>query len=240
MALPQPFLDHLREKGYHPRSDKHSNALSDALIADLVSACPAIGERAVRGELVYVRNFDLYHQQSDWNNDLVIGPPPLGSVKPLQDDEGSMRYAEPNIVQIAIEHKAVMTEHRKAVKNRRRDLSAYHEHVHRYSNDCIAAGTVVVNISESFQSPLRDDLTIHKNVTGLVQHCLNELRGVPVRQGTSSEGLDALCVLIVSMTNVDPNDTEWRTAAPAPSVGDPLHYDGLVQAVCSGYETRFC
>lgn len=34
---PATFLTHLRDHGYHSRSDKHSNALSDAIVHDLVA-----------------------------------------------------------------------------------------------------------------------------------------------------------------------------------------------------------
>ena len=32
MANPAAFIEHLRQAGYHPRSDKHSNALADAIV----------------------------------------------------------------------------------------------------------------------------------------------------------------------------------------------------------------
>jgi hypothetical protein len=33
---PPAFVRHLREEGYHPRSDKHSNALAAAIVTDLL------------------------------------------------------------------------------------------------------------------------------------------------------------------------------------------------------------
>jgi hypothetical protein len=65
-----------------------------------------------------------------------------------------MVRATPSTVRIAVEAKAVMTEHRKAIKNRKRDLEAHHAHVHDYDASAIAAGLVAINASATFQSPL--------------------------------------------------------------------------------------
>ena len=73
-----------------------------------------------------------------------------------------------------------MTEHRKAVKNRKRDLEAHHEHVHNYSPDTIAGGVLIINAAERFKSPLRRRVTSHHDVLQLVEHCVSELRAVAV------------------------------------------------------------
>ena len=84
-------------------------------MSDLVRNCSAIVEAMRQGNLVYDLNFDL-GGRSNWNVDLVIGqPPPNGA--PVAGAVAPVRGA-PSTVRIAIELKAVMTEHRKAVKNR--------------------------------------------------------------------------------------------------------------------------
>lgn len=55
---------------------------------------------------------------------------------------------------MAFEFKTVMTEHRKAIKNRKRDLEAHHEYVHNYNAQTIAGGVMVINASPTFRSPL--------------------------------------------------------------------------------------
>ena len=57
-------------------------------------------------------------------------------------------------------------EHRKAVKNRKRDLEAHHEHTHNYSRRTIAGGVIVVNAAPTFKSPLRREPTRHKDSFG--------------------------------------------------------------------------
>jgi len=236
MALPEAFLDHLREKGYHPRSNKHSDALAEAIVHDLVATCPPIAERAAAGQLVYALNFHLLYSNSEWNTDLAIGIPPPGTAPPV---EGSIRRAPPSTVQIAIELKSVMTEHRKAVKNRKRDFEAHHGHVHSYSPGAIAGGVMVVNASPTFKSPLRTEVTDHRDVRALVIHCLREMRNVNMRSSGTGEGLDAKAAVVVAMDNIDPASTSYVTSAPAPPVGDPMHYDAFLQRLCSQFSSRF-
>jgi hypothetical protein len=136
-------------------------------------------------------------------------------------------------VQIAIEIKAVMTEHRKAVKN------AHHEHVHNYDNNAIAGGVLVVNASGTFRSPLRPEITVHRDSRALVTHCISELRAVSTRGGTKAYGLDAKWAIVVSVDNVDHLGARFITSPPAPPIGDPLHYDAFIRTVCDQYTRRF-
>jgi hypothetical protein len=68
-----------------------------------------------------------------------------------------------------------MTEHKKAVKNRKRDLEAHHDHVHSYSDQAIAEGVMIFNISETFRSPTRreGDITTHNDPAEKVEHCMS-------------------------------------------------------------------
>ena len=236
MPAPQAFIEHLRAEGYHPRSNKHSNALSEAIVADLIENCPKIADQAAAGHLVYSLNFDLIYAQSQWNVDLVLGAPPPGTPPP---ENSSIRQSDPATVQMALELKSVMTEHRKAVKNRKRDFEAHHDHAHRYSVGAVAGAVMVVNAASTFKSPLRPEATAHKDPPGLVAHCIREMRNISMRTDPTGHGLDAAAVLVVSMDNAHLRDTEYVTSAPAPAVGDPLHYDAFVQRLCAVYAERF-
>jgi hypothetical protein len=132
-----------------------------------------------------------------------------------------------------------MTEHRKAVKNRKRDLEAHHEHVHRYDPQAVAGGVLVVNQAATFKSPLRPSITQHRNPRALVEHCIREMRSVTSRSGLQGEGLEAKTVLVVNMDNQNLAQTRYVSTAPAPNVGDPLHYDAFLQSLCSLYTQRF-
>jgi hypothetical protein len=238
VALPQAFLQHLQQSGYHPRSDKHSNALGAAIIDDLLATCSLISQRAASGDLVYNVNFDLHYGTAQWNVDLVLGPPPPSTGLPMGQ---RILKAPPSTVQIAIEFKAVMTEHRKAIKNRKRDMEAHHEHVHNYNPQAIAGGVIVINASPTFRSPLRAPgaITTHTKIGEKVQHCMNEIRAVSVRGGPTGYGLDAKTAIVLDMDNVNLPATAYITKPPAPQIGDPVHYDAFIQRLCSEYRTRF-
>jgi hypothetical protein len=234
---PEAFLRHLQGQGYHSRSNKHSNALAEAMVADLMNCCPAMARKARQGRLVYHLNFTINAGTSDWNVDLVLGAPPPGTQPP--QGGALIGKALPSTVQVAIEIKSVMTEHHKAIRNRKRDLEAHHEHVHRYNNRTIAGGVFVINQAETFQSPLRPAVTRHQNPRALVEHCIRQVRSIASRPGLQGDGLEAKAVMVVDMDNQTYAETAFVTQAPAPPVGDPLHYDAFIQSLCSLYAERF-
>jgi hypothetical protein len=234
---PEAFLRHLQKLGYHSRSDKHSNSLATAIVADLMASCPAMARKAREGRLVYDLNFTIRAGTSDWNVDLVLGAPPPGVAVPSEGQ--AIVRTLPSTVQVAIEIKSVMTEHQKAIRNRKRDLEAHHEHVHRYNNRAIAGGVFVVNIAATFKSPLRPEVTVHKNPKVLVEHCVQQMRAIASRPGLQGDGLEAKAVLVVDMDNQAHAATRYASGPPAPGVGDPLHYDAFIQTLCSLYAERF-
>jgi hypothetical protein len=235
MPLPESFLEHLRTQGYHPRSNKHSNALARAILADLLATCEPLRAKAATGRLVYAINVKLHFGTAVWNIDLAMGQP-AGTVTVPRT---GIANVPPSTIQIAIEIKGVMTEHHKAVKNRKRDFEAHHQHVHNYSNEAIAGVVMVINAAPRFQSPLISHVTVHKNPTALVRHCMNEMRAVTSRGGVDGRGIDAGCAIVVSHDNIDNASTSYVTSPPAPQIGDPLHYDAFIQKVCSEYAHRF-
>lgn len=243
MALPTSFLVHLRELGYHSRSDKHSKALMEAVVGALMAHCPQIASEAKSGNLVFQHNHDVMVGHETWNTDLAIGLPATGEGDSRATVHG-MRRGTPTTVRIAIEAKSVMTEHRKAVKNRKRDLEAHHAHVHDYDPQAIAGGIVLINSASKFQSPLRPELTIHKEPLELVKHCVGELSSLTMTSGTSHAGLDANCVVVVDMPNLKletlpPYSADWMTQTPAPTPGSPLYWDAFIQRICQLYSARF-
>jgi len=234
---PPDFIAHLRESVYHPRSNKHSDCLSLAVVKDLAARCAVMKSRADAGALVFDLNFGLKAATADWNVDLVLGAP--GFDEAGADVGMGIPRARPSTVQIAVELKSVMTEHRKAVKNRKRDLEAHHEHVHNHSRAAIAGGVLIVNASERFRSPLRTEQSVHRNPQALVRHCIDELRAVASRGGPSGYGLEAKCAVVVSTDNVDLAWADYVVKSPAPGVGDPLHHDSFIQRICDFYGERF-
>jgi len=234
---PDSFLRHLQTSGYHSRSNKHSNALAEAIVRDLLDTCRAMSEMARQARLVYELNFTINAGTSDWNIDLVLGAPPPGVSSPLHGSD--IVRTRPSTVQVAVEIKSIMTEHQKAMRNRKRDLEAHHEHVHRYNNQAIAGGVFVVNQARTFKSPLRASVSKHKKPDTLVEKCVLQMRGISSRAGLQGAGLECKAVIVLDMDNQDLASTEYVTQPPAPQVGDQLHYDAFIQSLCAFYTHRF-
>jgi hypothetical protein len=146
-----------------------------------------------------------------------------------------------------------MTEHGKARHNRLRDLQAFHGHAHRYNSRVIAAGIVVMNVSEFFWSPTRStgDITVHRNLQRLGRETVELFRNVPLRNSAADgPGMEAQCVIVVDHDNISQNPApppgapeshaaSLITGPPAPSSGDPLSYSALVHRICSAYQERW-
>ncbi|MBI4305639.1 MAG: hypothetical protein HY678_04905 [Chloroflexi bacterium] len=238
MPNPARFIDHLRAFNYHPRSNKHSDALSDCIVADFIGQCPVAANRAAAGKLVYDLNFSIFTGTAAWRIDLVLGSPPAG---PIAVPTGAkIARMTPATVQIAIEHKAVMTEHHKAIKNRKRDFEAHHTNIRLYNPETISGGVLMLNAAPMFKSPLRaEEITTHKNASDLVRHCLSEFRSIQKRSGVQSQGLDVRAAIIVEVDNLDPAGYRYYSGRDVPGIGDPIHYDSFIQDLCSTYRTRF-
>lgn len=238
MAAPERIVGHLREAGYHPRSNVHGKILCEYVLEDLLAICPKISDHAAAGRLVYDIQRKIIVAGSEWNIDLVLGPPPGGIVTVIP--ARGIAKASPATIRIAIEAKTVMTEHGKARRNRQRDLDSFHQFVHRYDASTVAAALTVVNLAERFKSPLRPDVSTHRNVRGLVQETMSLLRSLPQRSARGEEaGLEANGAILVSHDNIDLGATRLVTTSPAPQVGDPLNYDSFLRRVCDSYTHRW-
>jgi hypothetical protein len=195
-------------------------------------------------------NHSVKVNYQDWNIDLAIGPP---AGLPVATKDGAIGFETPVTVELALEAKAVMTEHGKARRNRLRDLQAFHNYAHSYNQQTIAAGTVTVNVAPLFWSPLRDpnDVTAHNNIGDLGATTVSLFRGLPLRHRASDgPGLEAVSVLVIDYDNLarnpappagapTPRPPALVTHAPAPQVGDPMHYATMIRRICTAYRERW-
>jgi hypothetical protein len=254
MAIDARLVAHLIQGGYHPRSSRHSDFQSLIIIGDLVAQCPLIARRAATGEMVAKLR---HHQQvgnADWVIDIAMGtcagvpqPPALPPIT----------MAPPVIIQIAIELKSIWTEHGKARLNRLRDFNSFHGYAHQYSQDTVAAAFLVVNSAARFWSPLRDndDITSHgtakKNVRVLAKETVDKFRSIHLRNGSNDQpGMEALGIAVVEHDNLAIHPDAAKHAPlhkatitaptpPNPAIGDPLHYESMIQRICNAYSQRF-
>ncbi len=271
MPAPEKFADwmshHSHTNGlghvyrYHPRSDAHSIALCTYILEDLIDACPLLRNQAAQGLVVYGINekFTSPSTSKTKTLDLVLGPPAEPPVSARSDDSpaaresgghtkahpapgGAIAKSAPAEVFVSCEAKSVMTEHAKSKPRVYDELSSSHQIVHQGNPNAIAAGITVVNIAETFVSPLRQrdrhslTVTPHRQpdaAAGMIQH----LRGLPLRDAVGTVGFDAYASLVVDCDNQG-GVTLW-TAPPAPQPGDRDHYETFLRRVVQFYVSRF-
>ena len=215
---------------YHPRSDSHSKALSMFIWEDLQSRCPVIKRDHDEKLIDSAINFRHHWPNTfkDKTIDLAIGTiSPMGMI---QD------------VRVSCELKAVMTEHSKSKPRVFDELSSSNQIVHAADPLAIAAGVTVVNIAESFVSPLRQQagkklyITKHRQpdvARGMVQH----LRGLQQANEVGQAGFDAYCTFVVSCDNQG-HVNLWEKE-PAPQPGGMDHYISFLDRLCNSYTLRF-
>lgn len=254
MAIAADLVAHLSQGGYHPRTSRHSDFQSLIIIRDLVAQCPLIAHRAASGEMVAKLR---HHQQvghADWVIDIAMG---TCAGTPVPPASGPITMAPPVIIQIAIELKSIWTEHGKARMNRLRDFDSFHGYAHQYSQNTVAAAFLVVNSAERFWSPLRanDDITTHgtpkKTARVMARETVDRFRSIHLRNAaTDGPGMEALGVLVVEHDNLAVHSEAVKHAAlhkatisapspPNPPIGDPLHYESMIQRICNAYGQRF-
>lgn len=245
MPLPEKFIEYLQTHGYHPRNSAHSRALCEAIVEELGASCPQIRNDVEAGQLVYKIDHVLAAAGADeWKTDLAIGPPAPGFHADSSTVVGSMPEGMPVATRLAVEAKATMTKHSGARKNRKRDLEAHHQHVHAYDERAIAASISLVNAADVFRSPLLNEptritttkMTAREKAEGVV----NQVKLVKFSPRLGVPGIDAKCVLVVDMDNIDLGSTRYvEQSPPAPAAGDPLHWDSFIQRICDRYRERF-
>jgi hypothetical protein len=147
---------------------------------------------------------------------------------------------------MALEAKACMTEHVKAIPRLYDELSSSHQAIHGAAAHAIAVGFAVVNLAETFLSPGRNKfpltpgnpvITRHKqpHVAGRV---VEKLREIPRRTKFTEEGFDALGVLAVRCKN-DGTPVDLYPDPPAPQPGDIFEYDAMIRRVADAYEANY-
>ena len=232
-----------RDSPYHPRSDTHGGAQCRYFVDDLLHTSDAIREAAETGGLVYAEDYDVGDPRGlGWNVDLVIGPP-SGDLQ-QSFGGGEMVSGTPSEVWLACDAKSIVTEHQKARRNRQRDINSFADIMHTHSDESIACGILLLNISEKFDSPTRDydDITDHPDdIDRIADEIIEIFDSIDRSEGEMSANLDGLGFVPVSFTNL-PDETDHTrlvTEPPAPQPGDRVHYRTFVDEMADLFEERF-
>src|SRR5437588_4688389 len=222
---------------YHSRSDAHSKALCKFIMDDLLAECPVLRAQIGRHMVVWETNVRFTFPETGKKKalDLAIGPPAGGPV--------GVPVASLADIFVACEAKTVMTEHGKSQPRIFDELSSSHEIVHQGNPKAIAAGVTVVNIADTFVSPLRQKsgqktlyVSKHKQPE-VAQKMVTHLRGLLIRENVDRVGFDAYATVVIRCDNRGPA-TLW-TATPAPQPGDKDHYENFIRRIARFYAERF-
>jgi hypothetical protein len=254
---------------YHSQSDSHSKIACWALLFDLLQHCPLLVEHIAANKV----GFGINHTMHDFRTrrqkdlDLVLCTP--GSVEnggnvtfsSLADRYGVkllaaertllqglpvLRRVSVGSVHLAMEAKACMTEHIKALPRLYDELNSSHLAIHGSADFAIAAGFALVNMAETFVSPGRNKWSLTQHAAAVTRHkqplatqrTIDKLHEIPRRTQQGAEGFDALGIVVIDLAN-DVSPVKLIERAPAPRAGDISHYDQMVRRIASLYATKF-
>lgn len=266
MSVPQPRGSSQTPWQYHSRSDLHSKVGCWAVLFDLLQQSSLMRKHAVERKIVFGVNHKLtdFRTGKEKDLDLVIARPD-GELTPSTLEDLAATYhvvldaaqrsrleslptvhrAPVGAVLVALEAKAAMTEHVKALPRLFDELNSSHQIVHGASNQALAVGLAMVNASPTFISPDRNKtpgsapvITRHDQprvARATVDMIRNQL---PRRSSASGVGYDGLAIVVVSAAN-DGTPVTLVTTPPAPQAGDIFHYDNMVTRVANEYDSTF-
>lgn len=266
MSVPQQRGPTKASWQYHSRSDLHSKVACWVVLYDLIQQSALMRQHAADGKIVFGVNHKLtdFQWQKHKVLDLVIARPD-GPAQPLTLADLATRYhvvldthqqatlaslpvlhqAPVGAVLVALEAKAAMTAHVKALPRLFDELNSSHSIVHGASSKALAVGLAMINASATFISPDRNktagaapSITVHRQPAD-AQATVDMIRSnIPRRSGASTVGYDGLAIVVVSAAN-DGSPITLVTGPPAPPPGDSFHYDNMITRVANEYDATF-
>ena len=253
---------------YHSRSDHHSKVACWGIVFDFLRSCPLLRRHIAEGKVFFGINHemrDFVHDRKK-NLDLVLctsGGPNVGPSQGLEEfakdwaiDLTSrenfelaslppLRRAPVGSVLMALEAKACMTAHQRALPRLYDELNSSHSTVHGASDQAIAAGFAMVNVASRYLSP--DLNKANRDATPVWSShnqprdaglAVEKIRQLPRRSKTGDTGYDALAILVIECAN-DGSPVTLVSEPPAPKPGDIHDYSSMIDRLSHIYSTRF-
>jgi hypothetical protein len=261
---------------YHPRSDRHSKVACWAVIFDLLQSSSLLRHHVSQGKVTFGINRQLNDWESGKKKtlDMVVARTPGPSSEQigggfdlavlalkygivLTDEENEILEQLPTphtgtagaTVLVALEAKACMTAHVRALPRLYDELSSSHSTVHGDNPSALAVGFVLINFSDSFVSPERNqrlltqeapaDISIHQQPRDTLR-TIEKIREIRRRSGpgTSKPGFDALGIMLVTMVN-DGSPVDVVVEPPAPAASSEYHYGQMIGRAAHLYDSSF-
>lgn len=252
---------------YFSRSDRHSKISCWAAVYDLLGQCALLRQHVIDGKVAFGINHEMvdFERNRRKNLDLVICTP--SSIEPkaqnfvdlvprygieLSQTQRQRLLAYPKLlmapvgsVLVALEAKACMTSHQKALPRLYDELNSSHLTVHGASSHAVAVGLVMINIADNFLSsdqnkegfPAVKKWSRHVQPRAVEQTLLKLLQ-LPRRTLIDQPGFDALGVVVINCVN-DGSAVQAHNSSPAPQERDIIHYKSAIERISNLYSTRF-
>jgi len=254
---------------YHSRSDRHSKVACWAVLFDLLQHSPLLATHAAAHKITFGINRTMrdFRTGRTKDLDLVISRPGSGKLPrpPATMHDLALRWGLrltpdqwallPDLaplvegtagnVLVALEAKACMTAHIKALPRLFDELSSSYSTVHGDTQESVAVGFAMINASPSFLSADMNkyDLTertptVNTHPEHAVTRTITKLREIDRRNAPGTSGFDAFGAMVVSMRN-DGSPVTLVSAPPAPKTADVDSYDGMVRRIVQRYDVTF-
>lgn len=256
---------------YHSRSDRHSKVACWAVLYDLLQHCNLLAQHVYDGKVVFGINRTMrdFRTGRTKDLDLVISRPGggKGPAAPASLHDLALRWGlrlspeqlqtlprlPPLIegpagnVHVALEAKACMTAHIKALPRLFDELTSSYSTVHADTEDAIAVGFAMVNASPDFLSSdlnkydlTQRNPTVNEHPGHAVARTITKLREINRRTGAGPgpDGFDAFGTMVVSLRN-DGTPVRLISGAPGPVPGDTDTYEAMIGRVSQRYATTF-
>jgi hypothetical protein len=251
---------------YHSRSDHHSKVACWGILFDLMNATPLLRKHVESGTVTFGINHEMRDFVHDRKKDLDLvlctpsGVPVKETFADLIDHYDirlsesqrrqlgqlpPLRRAPVGSVLLALEAKACVTAHQRALPRLYDELNSSHLTVHGASEQAIAVGFVMVNVADNYLSPLLNkrnwqaapEWSRHKQPRDALL-AIDKAKQLPRRAKMGEVGYDALAIVVVDLAN-DGSKVEVQSSPPAPQPGDIYHYEAMIARLSAQYATRF-
>ncbi|WFS11942.1 hypothetical protein [Rhodococcus aetherivorans] len=172
---------------------------------------------------------------------------------PLSQEEAQKLRSVPDIaiadvgaVLVALEAKAVMTAHVKALPRLYDELNSSHLCVHGASNQALAIGYVQINLASKFVSSVANSKATRETGMEVTENeqpkstvrTIKKVSELPRRSSTDGRGFDGIGITVLNFENRG-GVVDIVSALPAPQPGDPFHYAGMITRMGNEYDSRF-
>jgi hypothetical protein len=218
---------------YHSRSDHHSKVACWAIAFELMQTCELLREHLATGKVVVAVHQSLRDFQTQRNKvlDLVIAQPAEHPSAPSKSTFAAMAgrfgvvlsaqqrqtlvglptapIASVGSVLLALEAKACMTAHVRALPRLHDELDSSHQTTHGNSERALAVGFVMVNAGETLISSDMNKFDLSAHPPHINRHrqpenaerVIDKVKEIRRRSGSSTTGFDAMGVMVVDMAN---------------------------------------